>query len=76
MAITKSTAADQIGGASGVGAASAVVLSGEVRGDYVGGGAEYGDDMDADDLPMQGNGTPDGHSDCVPAGGAWPVTGR
>lgn len=76
MAITNSTAADKIGGKSGVDAAASVVPAGAARGDYVGGGAEYGNDMDADDQPMQSNGTPDGHSDCVPAGGAWPVTGK
>ena len=49
------------------------------------GGANVGDfdtgqamnDMDADDLPMQGNGTAQGHADCVPdANGNWPGQGR
>lgn len=41
--------------------------------EYVGGGAEYGDDADADDLPMVSNGTADGHADCVPAATSWPA---
>lgn len=52
------------------------VPSGAPTGDYVGGGAEYAgtDDADADDLPMTGNGTTDGHADCVPAAsGGWPA---
>lgn len=44
-------------------------------GRYVGGGAEYAgmNDADADDVPMQGNGTTAGHADCVPTGAGWPA---
>lgn len=43
-------------------------------GDYVGGGADDAgaEDNDADELPMNSGGTPAGHADCVPTGGAWP----